>query len=255
MRRWLAAAAEAWQRSAERSEGGLMLTFQIHQRSLRTEDPDQRDHAPAQVKAALDLGALAIGFTELGSRVDLAGIYRLCGESGYALYKGSNGDTAIAWDTHAALVGNGEVATGASRSLLWVTLDYRGEQVTVVEQHWVTSTYDKAHPGETRAAQTKAMIKAVTEHAQGHDVALWLGDTNANFANPRDTVRVALSNAGLVSAFEARKSYLPTLGDHVCDVVGHYAADSRVRCTDVKTFPKLESDHSPVSGFYVVARA
>jgi endonuclease/exonuclease/phosphatase family metal-dependent hydrolase len=223
------------------------MKLQVHQCSLHAEgDPAE---VPAQVKAALGRGALAVGFTELSHGADIDAVYRLCGEHDYVLYKGAN-DTAIAWDSHAALVGKGETATGASRSLVWVTLDYQGERVTFVEQHWVTGGYDRT--GATRAKQSKAMIQAVTSKAGGRDVVFWMGDTNANFANYRDVIRSTLGKAGLVSAFEARNDYLPTLGKHTCDVVGHYTADTRVHCTDVKTYSKLGSDHSPVSGFYTI---
>jgi hypothetical protein len=203
------------------------MQLQVHQCSLHAEGPP--GDVPAQVMAAVKRGAFAIGFTELSKQVDIAAVYRLCAEHGYMLYKGTN-DTAIAWDIHAALIGKGEVPTGASRSLVWVTLDYHGEQITVVEQHWVTGTYDKSHPGETRAKQSQAMIDAVTTHAEGHDLAFWMGDTNANFANAKDTIRVALDKAGLVSAYEERNKYLPTLGKNTCDVVGHFAPDTRVHC-------------------------
>jgi hypothetical protein len=225
------------------------MQLQVHQCSLHAEGPP--GEVPAQVMAAVKRGAFAIGFTELSKQVDIAAVYRLCAEHGYMLYKGTN-DTAIAWDIHAALIGKGEVPTGGSRSLVWVTLDYHGEQITVVEQHWVTGTYDKSHPGETRAKQSQAMIDAVTTHAEGHDLAFWMGDTNANFANAKDTIRVALDKAGLVSAYEERNKYLPTLGKNTCDVVGHFAPDTRVHCLDVQKYPGLKSDHAPVSAFYTV---
>lgn len=221
-----------------------MLTLQFQQCSLYAEGPASR--VPGQVKAALDRGSLAIGFTELASDVDMAAVYQLCAEHDYTLFKGSH-DTAIAWDRHAALVDKGEVSTGASRSLVWVTLDYRGERITFVEQHWVTSTYDKAHAGETRAKQSQVMIDTAKAHAVGQSIVFWAGDINGNNSNPKDPVKTALAKAGLVSHTTGK-----TLSGRTCDVVGNFLEDTRVEHVSGKVWPKTGSDHSPVTADYTI---
>lgn len=227
----------------------IMAVIRLQQASLYAEGPASR--VPDQVKAAIGRQSLVIGFTELASDVDIDAVHRICAERDFTMFKGSH-DTAIAWDRHAALVDKGEIATGASRSLIWVTLDYEGERITVVEQHWVTATYDKAHAGETRQKQSQVMIDTVKAHAGGHDLAFWMGDVNADFGNPKDTIRLTLGKAGLVSSFEAQNSFGDTLGKRTCDVVGHCQPDTRVRAVVTKVWPKTGSDHSPVTADYSI---
>lgn len=235
------------------------IELQLHQCSLHTESAEWALGAPAQIEAALGRGALAVGFTEvsersLGSDTDaftLHAFYRMCAEHDYTLYHGG-GDTALAWDNHFALIDKGEVPTTKNHALRWVTLDYHGERVTVVEQHWLTR-----HAGDNdakRAEQSRIVSEVVKAHGTKRDVAFWMGDTNSSFQNVKDSTRVALNAAGLVSAYEALDTYPKTLGRATCDVIGHYAEDKRVKAVRVETYDALGSDHVPVSAFYSIAQ-
>lgn len=228
-----------------------LLGLQLHQCSLHTETPAWAKGAPAQIEASLQRGALAVGYTEAGAHaLDVPAFHALCAQYDYALYQG-HGDTAIAWDTHFALVDKGEVTTAPNHALRWITLDYHGERVTVVEQHWMTR-----HTGNEpkRETQSRFISEVVKSHAARSDLCFWMGDTNSAFQKKDDPTRVALKGAGLVSSCEAVGTYPHTLGGATCDVIGHYARDTRVKCLAVETYDPLGSDHVPVSAFYSIAQ-
>lgn len=232
---------ELWQAS---------MRFTVHPRQARDDTVAVLRHAPD-----------VVGFTEATSFHDQ--LRSACREHGYHLMVPHQDDTAIAvWGGHkmvdtdyVAVVPAGHHPPHTPRGVASVTIrpsSQPREVVSACVAHWLTERVDTADQDQ-RVALTEAMAESVRHLAAGRRVAFWLGDTN-NPDRPSSfsSVDKALRKGDLTSCWDELGRYPDTHGDHTLDVVGSYDPDRRVTCLRARHWPRMSSDHRPVSAVYDV---
>lgn len=222
--------------------------LQLECAPLHTETSVVAAQAPAQVQAACKRGALVIGFTEVHTALSIQ-LRHIAGAFGYSWLHG-DGDTAIAYKDSLTVVNSGEVHVIGTEYFTFVTVEWKGNTVTVIDQHWHTNNHVDA--ATIRAAQTQALVNQMKDESRKARIAFYMGDTNPNkpLSDKHSDPRAALDKAGLPLVYEELGKWPNGIG---VTAIGRNSVDKRVKAHGVLTHPALGSDHIPVTAFYDVA--
>lgn len=222
----------------------------IEQCSLQLEDSSV-DHAMADIKDALSIGAHAVGLTELNLKDQhtLPELHALAGKQGYNLIHPQRSDVAVLVRDDLHIVHTDHLEPVKNRWLVSASWMWQGSVMTFDETH-IHTTHVR---GGVRSVQQQALTRKVQRDGKGGHLVFWGSDTNRDMAKP-NTFRTALERAGLVTIQAALHDFRPTHpGNSTIDVVGHYRRDRRVHPDHVVVHPRGFSDHCRVSGYYRVA--
>lgn len=205
---------------------------------------------------------------DLGRVPDLAGVTEAAGfhpelervtrALGYQLCLPPEGDTAIMVHGSHQVESLGYIhAVDASqrprhgaRGIQWVRIRPAGtdESVTFAVGHWVRVAADE---GGQRTAMTDDLAALMRKAAAGDRIGFWAGDmNNPDHEQDRTPMDHQLDAGDLTSCWDELGRYPATHGTATLDVVGSYDPDRRVHCVRARVWPRLSSDHRPMSAFY-----
>lgn len=230
-----------------------MSTLEIAHCSLQTSDTvEQTKH---DVSAVLARQPLVAGFTELGKAAHLQAAADSARFYGYNLR--AAGEVVLMWrlpalelDYGSLRVHDGVPGAYEPRFLLWSTLDWYGETVTVGVAHWVRpgTARRRAH----RRAMTDATIALMARSSTGPKIAFMVGDTNedASWGGP---VANAYRDAGIRTIYDELRHYPATgPGGGTIDWIASCNRDTRVKGTGFRVYRNLNTDHDAVTAYYAI---
>lgn len=218
--------------------------------------------------AALSRGAHVVSFTEVYDANERV-LRRVCNERGYVLAQAAGNDAVcvradgVVVDSGATLVNKGEKGKPPNgghsvRHAAWVLVRFPDVAVPVfyVSAHWVTGATRFAARRRKHAAMSAEIVRLVTQHTRAGAVAFFAGDTNVRDTPGSSEGYETLEAAGLSTCWDDLGIYPATHGKarkrKTIDVIGSYDGDERVVCEKAQAWPKVVSDHAPISAWYAV---
>jgi hypothetical protein len=244
-------------------------TLHITHASLSWRDDDkvtERDmHAAFRRQAAFATFTEVFGTRTKGNE---GALRRIAKEYGYTVVEAPGNDAVCVADGVKVVDHGGPLVNPAqkgapphdghsARHAPWVLAEVLDEKVMVVEGHWVTGLKKDAERRKEHAKMSEVIAGLVREHGQGSQLAFWTGDINAADKAGVNPGFEILHAAGLVTCWDELGVWPATHGGKdgaTIDIIGSYAADKRVSCKSARSWPKVESDHNPISAWYDIAQ-
>jgi len=130
------------------------------------------------------------------------------------------------------------------RYVVWVTYAWEGIVLSHVATHFPIATDQTT----ARLNKISGDLIATTKNRAKYGPVTWAGDLNVDPDQRRYPTKLFRNNK-MMTIWDDADMQVPTTRNTV-DAVGRYAADSRIKFARYKAWPRQNSNHRPISGFY-----
>jgi hypothetical protein len=219
----------------------------------------------ADVKKSLDVGADIVAYDEC---IALRSHLRSLGQqAGYKAVIFAQGQEAFMIKDQFGVAKAGRIQVtphiywSSKRYISWCRVNFYGQFIWPHAAHWMIQVGETGHvqSNATRARLhtkiTDAMIRKCQQNGVNPNLAFFMGDTNVdegkdNAVNDHRLINYRFNKGGLRTIWDEFRVSPPTHGTRTYDIIGKYDPKGRVDGVRYKVWPKLNSDHRPISAWY-----